>query len=212
MTVPGGLRAPEGVFPGHLGVISLGRVILGDIAATLVDLALHQRVDVTESSSGWLVSVRDGPGKPTLAGYETAPLKELPRTPSLLSSVTPAALEQTRSALIHDGVARGWLRRLHHDQRTDRAEELVGRVRTFRRALREVKAGQGEDALTGDLLPWAVRFGLVSRTEAPLARFAGAWVDAFAELPGWRPPERSRPDFDEFDLSGRTPHAPGWQP
>jgi hypothetical protein len=80
MIVPDGLRPPKGVFPGHLGVIILGRVILGDIAATLVDLALHQRVDVTESSSGWLVSVRDGPGKPTLAGYETALLKELPNT------------------------------------------------------------------------------------------------------------------------------------
>jgi hypothetical protein len=31
---------PEGIRPGQLGVVMLGRVIMGDIAATAADLAL----------------------------------------------------------------------------------------------------------------------------------------------------------------------------
>ena len=39
---------PDGLRPGQLGVVLLGRVIVGDIAATLVDLAGREIVQVAE--------------------------------------------------------------------------------------------------------------------------------------------------------------------
>jgi len=48
---------PQGVLPGQLGVILLGRVIMGDIAATVADLAVREAILVDETSAGgWLVS------------------------------------------------------------------------------------------------------------------------------------------------------------
>ncbi len=41
------------------------------------------------------------------------------------------------------------------------------------------------------MLPYALHFGL-ARPGHPLARFAHAWVAAFAELPEWRAPARWR--------------------
>lgn len=55
---------------------------------------------------------------------------------------------------MHDALRHGWLRRLHHDQRTETGEQLAGRIRRFQGNLRrELAAGPGEDVLTGPLLP-----------------------------------------------------------
>jgi hypothetical protein len=43
---------PGGVRPGHLGLIASGRVILGDIAATAVDLSLRGWLEVESSGDG----------------------------------------------------------------------------------------------------------------------------------------------------------------
>jgi hypothetical protein len=40
------MDVPEGLRPGQLGVVMLGRVIMGDVAVTLVDLAQRGLVDV----------------------------------------------------------------------------------------------------------------------------------------------------------------------
>ena len=46
---------PQGVLPGQLGVILLGRVIMGDIAATLADLAAREAILTEETAAGgWL--------------------------------------------------------------------------------------------------------------------------------------------------------------
>jgi hypothetical protein len=51
---------PDGLRPGQIGVIMIGRVVIADIAATLVDLALRQVLRVEEPPSGdtgpWLIS------------------------------------------------------------------------------------------------------------------------------------------------------------
>lgn len=80
--------APDGVLPGQLGIIMLGRVIMGDIAVTLVDLALRQVVRVEEDlASGWLVSGRKSPRSAMLADYEKALVHALPNAPSPLGGV-----------------------------------------------------------------------------------------------------------------------------
>jgi hypothetical protein len=70
------------------------------------------------------------------------------------------------------------------------AAELSG----FERHLRDLKARDGESALATDLLPYALRYQLVSREHLPLARFTAAWTGAFADLPGWRPAAPERPE------------------
>jgi len=94
-------------------------------------------------------------------------------------------------------VHQGWLRHMHHDLRSPEGEDLARQVRIFRRDLRRVKADGGQEALAGDLLPYALHFGLVSDDQAALPRFAHAWVRAFAEVPGWAPPEPKRAGFDD---------------
>ena len=72
-----------------------------------------------------------------------------------------------------------------------RARNWPARLRAFRQELRSARAGRGPEILDGPLLPYALHFGLASPGH-PLARFAHAWVAAFAELPEWRAPARWR--------------------
>jgi hypothetical protein len=111
----------------------------------------------------------------------------------------PSVLIKVRSALVGEAVRQGWLRRLRHDKRTAEGEELARDIRSFYRSLKGLKGGQGESALTGGLLPYALRFGLLSRDQIPLAQFAQAWVEACADLPGWRTEHKQR-QFDDDAL------------
>jgi integrase len=89
--------------------------------------------------------------------------------------------------VIGDAVHRGWLHRLHHDQRTEAAEELARRVRAFQRDLRRLKAQGNAEALAGELLPYALHFGMAGQDTPALARFSHAFTAAFASLAGWHP-------------------------
>jgi hypothetical protein len=140
---------PQGVLPGQLGVILLGRVIMGDIAATLADLAAREAILVEETpAGGWLVSVDHGFDDHGLADFEKVLLHELPRSPEPIGEIADSVPERVRSALIHDGVARGWLRHLHHAQRTPSAEGLARQLRAFHRELRQ-RQQSGQDLVPG---------------------------------------------------------------
>lgn len=109
-----------------------------------------------------------------------------------LASDLPAGLAEVRKEPVCDAVRNGWLRRLHHHEPTKAGEELASQVRAFRQELRSARAGRGPEILDGPLLPYALHFGLASPGH-PLARFARAWVAAFAELPEWRAPAGGAP-------------------
>jgi hypothetical protein len=53
--------------------------------------------------------------------------------------------------------------------------------------MRQALGDHDPDALADSMLPYALHFGLAADDGAPLARFSRAWVDTFADLPGWRP-------------------------
>jgi hypothetical protein len=201
---------PDGLRPGQLGVVLLRRVIIGDIAATLVDLADRELLTVEEepdgADPGWRVSaLLEGAPQfrlESLLPYEKTLLEGLagcgPKASlASLAGPIPHVLDETRAALIHDAVHRGWLRHLHHDERTAAGEELAARIRAFQRDLQHVRSEGSPEDLAGSLLPYALHFGMVDPSQFPLARFAHAWVDSFADLPGWRPPAPQRPTFDE---------------
>lgn len=192
---------PGGIRPGQLGVVLLGRVIISDVAVTLVDLSTRRLLGVDGhdgEDTQWLFrSLHTRAPRyrlQTLLPYERMLLEGLfsDGTQAALSSLTPPrmakVLKHTRAALVHDAVHRGWLRHLHHDQRTAAGEQLAARIRGFQRGLRHFAAEQGEDAVSDSLLPYAVRFGMMRDGARPLAKFARAWMDTFADLPGWHQP------------------------
>jgi hypothetical protein len=199
-----------------MGVVVLGRVIIGDIAATLVDLSSREflRVEETDGDSGgWtltslLESAPQHGGDTVLNGdtvlkYEQTLLEGLQGTSSLsaLTDEFPAVLDMARTELIHDAVHRGWLKHIHHDERTHAGQDLAGRIHSFQRGLGHLQATGHDDSLTGALLPYALHFGMVSDSKLPLVRFAHAWVDAFRDLPPWSQPQpRPKPDFESRDL------------
>jgi hypothetical protein len=68
------------------------------------------------------------------------------------------------------------------------------------RIARQLRRDHGQDALGGTLLPYALRFGLATGDTQPLVRLNRAWVDRFADLPGWRPVTPAR-TFDEITIT-----------
>ncbi len=212
--------AIEGLRPGQTGVVILGRVIMGDIAVTLVDLIQRGFLTVEETTDhgDWqltlVTATPTSQRQRTLLDYEKRLLDGLSADgESRVSSLAARfgkALDETRKVLIRDAVHQGWLRHLRHDQRTAEAEELAGHVRFFRRDLRRLVADGDQRALSGQLLPYALRFGLMSDQQAPLVRFTQAWVRAFADLPGWAPPPPTRPEYgSDQPLFGEVPPGAG---
>jgi len=206
----GRLAIPKGLRPGMLGLLMVRRVIMGDIAATIVDLAERGYIAVDEANSGW--SVRVVPARmpiqrqQVLLAYERQLLAELPMPPASqpapalpdLAATLGPGLDRVRKEVVREAVRQGWVRRWSHDQLTGSGERFAAQVSAFGRRLREVPGNGSSDGLTGALLPYALRFHLVSRDQIPLAAFAAAWAEAFTDLPGWRSPEYRRRERDDW--------------
>jgi hypothetical protein len=99
---------PGGVCPGHLGLIASGRVILGDIAATAVDLSLRGWLEIESSGDGdggWMLASAEPQDSQDLAEYERVLVGWLawPGYPASLASLAadlPAGLAQVRDELV----------------------------------------------------------------------------------------------------------------
>jgi hypothetical protein len=118
MTAAGVPAAPGGLRAGQLGVIVIGRVIAGDIAVTLADLAQRELLTVTEAGSDgdWLVSPStegaSGRQQRQLLGYEKRLLGGLAevgaRSPlSALTSKARNGIERLLGGVGARGCARG---------------------------------------------------------------------------------------------------------
>ncbi len=178
----------------------LRRVIIGDVAATLVDLSMRRLLQLEQPQDepgGWLIRPVHANvprhRRESMLRYEQTLLDGLSRDGAAASLASlapqmPGVLDKTRAEMLHDAVHRGWLRRLHHDERTEAGERLAVGIRSFQRALRQLTVEQGRGALTGPLLPYALHFALLRGSGHPLARFARDWVSVFAGLPGWHEP------------------------
>jgi hypothetical protein len=186
--------------------VILGRVIIGDIAATVADLAIRQFLGVQTADSGdteWLLTPQDASApvhrRESLLDYERTLLQGLSSGGSAVTTAAmtprmPQVLDDTRREIIRDAVHRGWLHHLHHDQRTSEGDELAERIRAFQRRLRQYASDQGPTAVSGPLLPYALHFGMLSGSDLPLARLAHRWVSSFSALPGWHPPAPKEPN------------------
>lgn len=228
---------PEGLRPAQLGVVLVGRPVIGHAAATLVSLARRGLVTANETEDGsWGIGLASGTGDPARfdgtrfdgvwfdgtrfegtgfggtrfcgarfggARFEGALLGGLPAGPVPLSALPDSlapALRAFADDLIKDAVRHGWLKRTRHDRRTSRGEELAARTRSLRAGLRRARATGDEETVDG-LLEYALVFGLLAGSEAPLARFGAAFTAACADLPGWRQPERRHAEFGDPDFT-----------
>ena len=111
---------------------------------------------------------------------------------SAAASLLPDTLDKMRAAVIRDAVHRGWLKHMHHDERTEEGEQVATRARAFQRKLRSLKSSAGSSAFAGRLLPYALHFGLTDPDQDPLVGFAHAFAAVLADLPSWRPAEHTR--------------------
>jgi hypothetical protein len=193
--------SPDGLRPGQVGLVCAGRVILGDIAATLADLAIRRYLDLSQPPPGgdWLLTPRlaaaPSEGAGALLEYERILLRGLAGHGGTVSlpALPRAVLDQTRSELIQDAVRRGWFHgHPRHHATSNIAVAMAGRVLAFRRDLLHQQS-QGR-ALATELLPYALHFQIAPRDE-PLARFARAFGDLFAGLDGWYLPMPERSDY-----------------
>ena len=205
---PQALTPPEGLRPAQLGIVLLGRVIVGHASATLVDLSQRGLLGIEEvrgdAGADWVLTDLRGQvagGGPPL-GFEMALLDGLfgdqPQLHlSKIGDVLRPALDRFRAKLRREAVRHGWLRRWHSDKRTPRGEQLLTQIHRFRRELRTLAAAADSGAVR-DLALYAMIFGLVSssvsldnahdaagapsgETEAPWSqsdRFATDWREA----------------------------------
>jgi len=197
---------PEGLRPAVLGLVAIGRVILGHSAVTLVDLAERDQVQVRElpgqPGGDWELSRAPGNGHAGLPPFEAAFLGALlDEHGSCLSQLTgrlEPAIQRFRHSLVHEAVSHGWFGHLDHDRRAPEGDQLAGQIMRFRAGLRRKVAG-GADAVASQL-PYALLFGLLPDTRLPLARFAHSWALACSQVPALRPAGPERPVHDEIDF------------
>ncbi|WP_406641167.1 DUF2207 domain-containing protein [Amycolatopsis sp. WGS_07] len=102
----GRFSSPDGVLPGHVGLLLTGRVSSVDLAATVLDLCVRNYLWVSEDGEDNWVLVRRNPPDEHLTAFERA----------VYTAAVPgeaATLAEVREAGVHelttDAVRRGWL-------------------------------------------------------------------------------------------------------
>ena len=188
---------PEDLRPAQLGVVLVGRVVLGHISATAADLAARGYLRMEGSGADWVLTDLRQPaasGGSDLLSYEgelLAGLFDGRREVSLPGLGKPflRTLDRVRRQLIRDAVRRGWLRRWRREIRTTRGDQLLAAIQDFRRELRAA-------ARTGGLLPAQVPYAMAFGLSAAVPFRAGTPTGSAArrdepEVPGpsslWSP-------------------------
>ena len=178
------LASPRALRPAQLGVVLVGRVTLGHIGATVVDLAGrgYLRIELVEDDGpDWQITALDAEPD-ELLGYERTLLSGLLDGPQairlgLVTARMMPLMDKVRSQIERDAVSAGWLghglvRRLLTRgqltrpgqgpvQRTKAGEELLKEIKAFRRELRAM-AGDGDTGALARFAPYAMIFGLTA--------------------------------------------------
>jgi|SRR5580658_2386272 hypothetical protein len=174
-------QPPENLRPAQLGIVLLGRVILGHIGATLADLGQRGLIRIDEvpgdDRQDWLLTDERGqaaspdaplPFEATLldglfAGRAAVRLSEVNE------SLVPT-LNRVRAQLRRGAVRLGLLRRWHRGDpapRTRRGEQLLTRIHSFRQELRALAASGDAEAMAR-FAPYMIMFGIAEPSAARL--------------------------------------------
>lgn len=105
----GEFASPEGVLPGHVGVLLDGRAGPADLAATVLDLAVRNYLWVSAEDTGWRLARRNPPDE-HLSAFERAVFAAVvPEDSVTLAELRQRHVDLPRAELDADLVARGWL-------------------------------------------------------------------------------------------------------
>jgi uncharacterized membrane protein YgcG len=168
-----GLTPPGGLRPAQLGIVLVGRVILGHISATLVDLAQRDylRIEAVPGGEHWLLTdLRDKvSGRDALLPFEVTlldglfALRSRVLVPGDGRDLVPV-INKVRTLLRRDAVRRGWLRRLRPEHRTPSGEQLLRQIHDFRGRLR-AQIATANPEVSRALVPYAMIFGIPMPSE-----------------------------------------------
>jgi hypothetical protein len=108
VSASGEFASPEGVLPGHTGVLLDGRAGPADLAATVLDLAVRNYVWVSAEDDGWQLSRRN-PADEHLTPFERAVFEAVvPEDPVTLAELRRRHVDVPPDELRADVVRRGW--------------------------------------------------------------------------------------------------------
>jgi hypothetical protein len=163
----GEFASPEGVLPGHAGVLLYGRAGPADLAATVLDLAVRNYLWVSDGSR----LTRRNPPDEHLTTFERAVFEAvLPEDSVTLAELRQRHVEVPRAALAADLTGRGWLRR---PGRLRRAGFRVAGYGVFLTVLLALTVGYAQ---LGVIVVLAGAAAAVASAALPARRRAGADV------------------------------------
>ncbi|WP_328613846.1 DUF2207 domain-containing protein [Amycolatopsis sp. NBC_00355] len=171
ITANGEFASPEGVLPGHVGLLLHGRTGAADIAATVLDLAVRNYIWVSAEDGGWRLSRRNPPDE-HLTSFERAVFAAvLPEDPVTLAELRRRHVVIAPDGLYADVVRRGWL--AARPRRLGRAGVRVVFYGVFLTVLLALTAGYAQ---LGVILALAGAAAAVVSAALPARRRAGTDV------------------------------------
>ena len=107
----GEFASPEGVLPGHTGVLLHGRPGPADLAATVLDLAVRNYLWVSAEDDGWRLARRNPPDEHLTAFERAVFTAVVPEDSVTLAELRRQHVDVAPAELYADVVRRGWLAR-----------------------------------------------------------------------------------------------------
>jgi hypothetical protein len=199
----GAPQPPDDLRPAQLGLVLTARPVLGHVAATLVDLHERGVVELQHADEARWRLVR-GDSEAVLSAAERHLLDALlagdePAELTALGRRLSRALHRFRIDVLDDAIAHGWLHRKTDEGLTPAGEAARDAARHYRAELRRALANQ-PTASAGSLSGYAALLGLLP-AEAPVRRFARAFVAVAHDLRDWKPRPVARRDTSDLSIN-----------
>ncbi|MEU4249224.1 DUF2207 domain-containing protein [Amycolatopsis sp. NPDC026612] len=167
----GEFSSPEGVLPGHAGVLLHGRPGAADLAATVLDLAVRNYLWVSAEDGGGQLARRNPPDEHLTAFERAVYAAVVPEEAVTLAELRRRHVTVAPAALYADVVRRGWLAR--RPRRLGRAGVRTVFYGVFLTVLLALTAGYAQ---LGVVVVLTGAAAVVASAALPARRRAGAAV------------------------------------
>lgn len=174
----GEFASPEGVLPGHAGVLLHGRPGAADLAATVLDLAVRNYLWVDAEDGGWRLARRNPPDEHLTAFERAVYAAVVPDEAVTLAELRRRHVTVGPAELHADAVRRGWL--APRPRRLGRAGVRIGCYGVFLTVLLALTAGYAQ---LGVLVVLAGAAAAAASAVLPARRRAG--IDVARRLRGF---------------------------
>lgn len=171
VTPNGEFASPEGVLPGHAGVLLRARPGAADLAATVLDLAVRNYLWVSADDGGWRLARRNPPDEHLTAFEKAVYTAVVPDEPVTLAELRERHVTVGPAELYADVVRRGWL--APRPRRLGRAGVRIACYGGFLTVLLAVTVGYAQ---LGVMVVLAGAAAVAASAALPARRRAGADV------------------------------------